>query len=303
MSALPMDPNLHGLLVELAERPETVALGARVHRFQDLLRPDTVMVRPMTGMGTIEAKLLEAHREELAHLLLQASQIAVADAVLQRPRGRHGHSEIDASSWSREAQTFVEDPFADAEPVGSLDLLRRAVSREFEGITPLELALASQRLVSRATTRMWVAVHCGLDGDRGRGIQLHHALLEDLTCKLHLSYAWNNIAWLSNELRRFHDALEAGRQSVRTSPEKPHGYYVWFLAALQIGLTREVHRAASGLVEATMDQPTSIPEYVAGLRKQRSRGLWAPTVDAKAAVLEVSASIPAEAEQILEVFN
>jgi len=42
---LPMDDNLRGLLVELAERPEEIALGARVHRFQDLLRPDAIVLR------------------------------------------------------------------------------------------------------------------------------------------------------------------------------------------------------------------------------------------------------------------
>lgn len=303
MSAdLPLDPNLRGLLTELAERPESMALGARVRRFQDVLRPD--VLRPMTGMGVIETKLLEAHRDELAHLLLQASQVVLSHAVLLHPRDRNGEARVvDATRWRRAASSYVKRRIAEAEPFGPLGLLERALTGVAHAPTPRELAIASLRLVPRTSTTIWVGVHYGLEGDRLRGIEVQRSVLDDSISGFHSSYAWHNVGWLSNELGRHHDGLEAGRQATIEEPDSGRGPIIWLLSAVQLGWKRDVLDAAAALTNARLEPPEFLHEYIADLVKVRSRGLWAPTLSARSLVPQVSGHVPAEAEQLLEVFN
>jgi hypothetical protein len=297
---LPLDPNLRGLLAELVERPERMALGARVRRFQDVLRPD--VLRPRTGMGVIETKLLEAHRDELAHLLLQASQVQLANAVLLHPRDRNGDARIvDATHWRRAASGYVKARMTEAEASGPLSLLKRALASCDGEPTPSELAIASLRLVPRTSTTIWVGVHCGIEGNRQRGIEIQKSVLDAMVGGFYGAYAWNNIAWLSTEQGRFHDALEAGKEASMAAPEMSRAAIAWFLSAVQVGSIREATRAATALSDASTGQPGSLTEYVEGLRKTRRAAQWHPTAEARALAQQLHGHVPTEAEPLLEV--
>lgn len=296
---LPMDENLRGLLIEIAEQPEELSFASYARSFQDLV------VRPRTGMGPFEAKLLEAHRGELAHLLAQASWIQLDQAQKSRllvPRDSAGRPQpVDPARWRRAAVAYGKGPAADAEPQGAMGLLRRVVASGPGGPSPREIAVASLRLVPKTSTTLLVAILCALEGDRQRGIEISRSALDDSIDGYHAAYAWATISGLASKLGRFHDAMEAGRQATYADPGLLRGPVAWLLSAVQAGSRMEAMSAKHALMDC-LNSRDALQEYVKLVREGRTCNLWAPTPEGRSLARQLHDHVPEEAEGFLETF-
>lgn len=302
--SLPMDDNLRGLLVELAERPERTVLGTRVRRFQDLLRPDVEVLRPSTEMGVVEAKLLEAHREELAWLLLQASRILVADACLLTPRDPQGIAQrVDAQRSHQRAAGFLSLQPQGTHALGGRALLARFLADGEGPPTPLDLSVASLRLVPSKSAKIWIGVHSGLAGDHRRGVHFQRSALEAPTTAFLAGYAWSNIAWHYSSLGRMHDAMEAARTASAIAPHLTRGAISWFLLAVQLGFSSEAIHAAHTLTDASHVFSEEQADYLRKIEILSRSGSWQSTTKAQSLCRELSGKVSPVAEQFLEAFS
>jgi hypothetical protein len=299
-----LTPELEGLLAELAVQPERVALGGRVRRFQDLLSPERVQSVAMTGVGALEAHILRIHREELAHLLLQASEVRLAedDVPVLQPRDEEGRARpVDSDRWRRHARAVEQGRLGAAEPLGAMELLGRALSSEPTARpSARELAIASLRLVPCTAAKIWVGVHYGLEGDYNRGIEMQRSALGDPPTAFLSAYAWSNVAGMSTELRRFQDAVEAGRSASFTSGEFPRGSLEWLVAALQAGHEREAIHAAWVADRCSTPDSECVLEHVSFLKTRRRLGVWKPSREVSDLALRLVGRLPPVAERVLE---
>jgi hypothetical protein len=298
---LPMGDELRGLLVELAEEPERTVLGTRVRRFNDLLRPDVEVLRPTTGMGFVEAKLLEAHREELAWLLLQACRIAVDSAPLLAPRDREGGPKPAGPAFAHRASSYVALHDQGTHPFGAVTALLR-FCEDPQAIPPMDLAVASMRLVPSGTSKSWVGVHHGLNDEHQRGLRLQESVIHGLTTAMLAGYAWNNVAWHQCALGRLHDSMEAARQASFMAPELARGAAGWFACALQLGEAGEAIEAAHALADLGINAEGEIEDYAAQTTRLRACGTWLPTRDARSLCDRLRGTLKPAAEKLIEVF-
>jgi hypothetical protein len=301
-----MDENLRGLLLELAEQPQRALLSTRVRRFNDLLRPDVEVLRPTTGMGVIEAKLLEAYREELARLLLTASRArhdSVQAAVLV-PRDLIGRSHpIDQEALNNRVMSILSSTFAGAQPASAMEILRRvAEGHPMPLPSPTELAVASLRLVPKTETRIWLGVYAKMDGRVSRAIEIQQSAIADTTSGFLAAYAWSNIASASTQVGRHHDATEAGRMATIAEPAFGRGPLSWFLASIQAGIKSEALRSACAVTDALSEHSPELEEQVGFMKITRSIGIWSPTRESQQLRTTMGAGLSATAERIIEAF-
>jgi hypothetical protein len=282
-------------------------LSTSVRSFGELLRPDVEVLRPTTGMGVVEAKLLEAYRDELAHLLLAASY-SVFDSIeapALAPRGADGRAHpVDATSVARCAAGLRDMAKRYPTHASGFQLLRRAfpVVSGMARPTPYELALASLRLVPGAKTRIWLGAYALHSGDPARCVELQRSALASPVSAIFRAHAWSNISVAMSASLRFESAIEAGREAAQAEPLLGRGSIAWLCAAVQAGSRLEVLRAADVLGGALVESSSELVEQVADLTRTRRAGRWHPTSVANRASTEAMCRVPAAAERILEVF-
>lgn len=298
-----MNEELHGLLAELRLQPERLMLRTRARRFQDLLRPDIEVLRPTTGMGPIEAKLLEAHREELALVLLRASQVVVeTEPDVLVPRDERGRIVSGGIELGARASSLLSSRFSGSESSEMRALLSTVLGPDTSA-APIRLAVASLRLDPRPSTRIWVGVHEDLCGDPSRGIELQRSVLDQGASAFAEAYAWSNIAGMQTKVGRFHDAVESGRAAFQAYPTLARTGLSWFVAAVQAGLENEAYRASHEFASVLQPGGTELTDYMDTLRNLRTRGDWSPTVVASRTITALRGRLPEAAEVLIEVLH
>ncbi len=300
---LVIEPNLWGLLTELAEHPERARLLARPVPFRDLLRADSLQLIPSSGLSVGEKHLLQAHRDEVAHLLLQASQLVLrsGNRVFLQPRDEAGAPAlVDAERWRSRAEWLTTLRYRDSEHRGGLALLAQALHLAIDDtFLSRELALASVRLRPSPTSRVLLAHRTYYGGDRERGLELGHKLLSDGVSGLVAAYAWSNLSAALLEQGRFCSAIEAARSAIAVRPTG-RGCLNWMCAALQLGVADELHQAAARAKDHLAEG--ELEEFAFLIESDRKLGIWKPTTAAQACRLRFGDQASPCLERLLEAF-
>jgi hypothetical protein len=278
---LVIEPNLWGLLSELAEHPERAHLLARPVPFRDLLRSDSLQLVPSSGLSVGEKHLLQAHRDELAHLLLQASQLMLraTGRPFLVPRDEQGQAVlVDAEAWQARVTWQTRHALAESESQSGLKLLLQALQIGAPRPTSKDLAVASMRVRPSTFARVAVAHAVYEDADPGRGAELCTGILAEGISGLLASYAWNTLASARIRQRRFADAIEASRSATRVG-YLGRGPLNWACAAFQAGSAIEASEATSAIRDCACGD--ELNEFVSMIHSDRNRGTWAPTPAAR----------------------
>lgn len=304
---LGLEPELHGLLTELAERPERAGLLRKDISFRELLTPEPLGLGSSLGWDALERHLLRAQREELALLLLQASQWKHRSTRrrLLCPRDASGKVlTVDLRRWKRRAQHQRQIEGMMGEGHGAMGLLQRVLVPEPNaGPTARELAVASLRLVPRTEALMCVATMTGYAGDRSRAQALYQRALEGCPSDFLAGLIFQNLAALACAAGRYHDVIEWSRRAALSSPDPQRAAIAWFAGALQAGQASELRSAAACLRQTVADDSEELAEYVGLMRKDRAEGEWSPTRDAVRLIKHRNQSLPIAGEEILEAFR
>jgi hypothetical protein len=302
-----LEPELHGLLAELAERPERARFLRKDIGFRELLTPEPLGLGWSLGGDALERHLLRAQREELALLLLQASQWKLRSTKrrLLCPRDASGRViTVDVGRWKRRAdhQRRVEGMMDDGH--AAMGLLRGVLDPGATGgPTARELAVASLRLVPRTEALMCAATTAGYEGDRGQARAMYRRALEGCPSDFLAGLIFQDLAALACAEGRHHEVVEWSRRAALSSPDPQRAAIAWFAGALQAGQASELRSAAACLRESVAGDSEQLAEYVGLMRKDRAAGEWSPTRSATLWVRYHRQSLPSAAEKILEAFR
>ena len=301
-----LGPELRGLLAELVERPERAGLLRKHVAFRELLSTEPLGIGRSLGSDARERHLLQAHREELARLLLQASQwMAFAgNRPFLEPRDERGRRQgLRIEGWRQRSEAQLRSSAGTGQAHGALDLLRRALEPGSLGSpTPRELAVASMRLVPRTEALIAVGTRLSREGEPLRARELYERALVGCSSGFLAGIIWQNLSAAFCKLGRFDDAVESARRAAHLAPEPQQAAIAWFCAATQAGHDSERKRSASCLRDVVPEDSDQLAEYIACMRAGRASGEWSPTRDATLLATRYDPKLPSAAEMILEAF-
>lgn len=296
-------PELRGLLMELAERPERAGQIARAQRFEDLFALGG-QHRLRRSEALLEDHLLRSYREELASLLLDACRLALElrpESVLQHAPSRRRHrASATREDWNRRARPLSQ--LRIGEESSAVALVEATLKRGL-GERPLrDLAMASYRLVPRPSAMIYLAIDASHGGDKLRAVELLARMLQEEQSAAVASCAWTNLARVYADLSRYVDAFEASRKAALLEPEMGYAPLSYLCQAIQVGSVRDAKRAASMSQEVLDGREEIIHAYSSWLKTARLGGVWRPTRDASAVASALSSSA-SQMQEVLDAFR
>jgi len=220
MSAEPgkLDPEVRAVLEEVAADPRSHLL--RVPRLRVPLEHEPPVSPGEAGLTAAERHLLQAHRAEVARLLLLAVVRAVYDhpsAASQLHRCVTVDRELelpDPDEWRQTCCYQLEASPPEVRAAEGYSLLERCARKDVRDVpAPIALALASMRLVPRVETQIYLALALHQAKQTRSGLNVLQNVIARRPSQLNSSYAWESIGFFEWELGRQGAALSAYREA------------------------------------------------------------------------------------------
>jgi hypothetical protein len=294
-----IDPEIRGLLEELVSDPRaSIRLVPKRALRPWLESSDSASSRDVSE-NRLARHLIEAHREALAKVLLEASQIAYwkAPVLSHPPVGKNGEPydvAVVEAEWKERGQRHTERmSSSDA----GVELLRQCL----EGIAPgqgYDLAWASQSLVPSDAARVSLAGHLVETQPRA---SLHRF---QRIARSTSSRYWRGIAWseAASRLCQF-GAIDLAVQAYEHAAEDwPNAWFYLFNLACYQGDAGRAQEAARGIERYSSAHECEIARAVEIIKKWLGSRPPAEITSTRHKVLSLRDGLPDSARKLEEAY-
>jgi hypothetical protein len=277
-----IDPELEGLLRELAEDPRSSLL--RVRRPADLagvFEGAPAATAATAGLTSLERHLVQARRTDLAQLLRDACLIRFfGDPELDKWVARYVTVDEqvnvpDESAWRGQARREAGMATSDPATCDGVALLQKCLrTSDFHSVSISELAVVSIRLEPTHHGRLYVCADLATRNQADAAERIARGVLGAMPSPSDASHAWEALALCASLRGDFVGAVEAAQKACDLPEPRPQTQLYWLYYAL---MARDSSKAAeaSDRLRGFMDSDHPVIVRVAQqLRSQQAAGVW-----------------------------
>lgn len=312
-STNPPDAELLELLAELADQEERVLLNASFTRARKNFYSDPERISARApGLSSLERKLLEAFRGELAQLIKDAcfrllSESKLVGPTLYRYRGpenlqieprdadelRTRHTQLAA------AKELVRD-FSD--PLGILE--RAIVCPASQSPTLVELASAGERLLPLEALRIYKARGLEILGDNERAAAILMDVYEKPIDHRNKFVAAECLGSLASREAEHHGSALWYDKANDLEPRDANSVFFLSFCSIQAGNWHLLHRAdsLSKEMEPESSFQVELQEYLTRTRSNLQSRRWQPSCQSESIVSKVRSHADS-IEKICDLFR
>ena len=300
-----LDPEVRGLLEEIATQPAAHLLRSDPTRLRSILYPEA----PRPGardrlLSNAEDLLLRAHRDNVGRLLYtQAAVLLTQDT----PFGRSISPSItvdrnldlpDEATLERESAAAAAGLAARA-PEPAAELLARCCAAGTR-VQPAELLEASLRLRPSDSVRVTLA----LDMIRRDQLQAAEEALHEVLARhpsaMIASYAWQDLGLLENHRGRHAQAADAYKKAASAHEGRIAPLLSLFGEYLHLGQSEGALETGRRIDELASPDHSAVRRYVSGRGGARRAGEWRPTPDARTLLPQIADQLGTTSSEIAQ---
>lgn len=280
-----LDPEMKALLREIASNERARLLRVPRGRAMACLferSPRVGLFAP--GLTSAEVKLLERHREELAHLLLRVYyERYLQNADVRRRHCLHGPEKykfLGEVQLERRVLSQV-NALRSAYPTDSvaIELIRLTEGATTSGVSRSQILAAARGLAESDLTRIYTGYELALAESPEAAAKVFYDVgrqtLSRQTTLLALSALGDTQARMGQMVK----ARETFAQSAQMGLDFLNEPLSWLAYALQTGHLDQV-RAASDLVDSSLTKfSDEVAGWVRSRHEERDFGIWSPSIE------------------------